>query len=337
MSSLVSIIVPVYNVEEVLHYCIDSILTQTFKDFELILVDDGSIDKSGEVCDKYAEKDERISVIHKENGGVSSARNTGIENAKGEYICFIDSDDYVEKEFLQKMISKTEEGYDFVLSGYNWVLDYNHKSSQTVVYKKDENYSVIDKNHLMELRALVLLSQPWNKIFKKSIIIENSIRMPEDISLGEDTVFVYRYLSEIINKKFLVINSTLYNYYSNNSDSLLNKYRSDLFEVNVKLNNYLHEEIAKWNLSDEQCQLFYNSCYYLMENVLFNTFRKENQLSTKERIKYNSTVIQSDDFQYWYKKSTNKINPVFRFSYIIKSFYPIYILQKIKGELFDRE
>ena len=110
MNRLISVVVPVYNVEDVLHFCIDSILNQTYSDFELLLVDDGSTDKSGDICDQYARKDTRIRVFHKENGGVSSARNLGIDNANGEYICFIDSDDYVNSEFLDSLI-KTKTLY----------------------------------------------------------------------------------------------------------------------------------------------------------------------------------------------------------------------------------
>ena len=99
----VAIIVPVYNVEKYLQRCIESILTQTETDFELLLIDDGSKDKSGLICDEYAQKDERVNVIHKENGGVSSARNLGIEKANGEWICFIDADDYVRQDFLSNI------------------------------------------------------------------------------------------------------------------------------------------------------------------------------------------------------------------------------------------
>ncbi len=326
----ISIIVPVYNVENVLRYCVDSILNQTFRDFELILIDDGSTDKSGEICDKYALNNSNIVVEHIENQGVSKARNTGIELAKGEYICFIDSDDYVDKEFIKEMASKAEEGFDFVITAYHWTKDYNNSTIKNVIYKDDEIYSVVDKNNLMELSNLVLLSQPWNKMFKRDILIDNSIRMPEDISLGEDTVFVYRYLSCIINDSFCVINKPLYFYFSNNANSLLNKYREDLFDTNVSLNKYLSKEVKKWNLSDYNNQLFFNSCYYRMENVLFNTFRKENNLSNKERINYNSEVIKSYEFQYWVKKSSININPIFKIAYRIKSFYPIYLLQKLK-------
>lgn len=328
----VSIIVPVYNAEKVLHYCVDSILNQTYKDFELILVNDGSTDNSGEICDKYSLENDNVVVIHTENGGVSKARNTGIKNAIGDYICFIDSDDYVSDTFLEELVNKTRDGYNFVLTSYHWVNNYEYNSFKTVSYNSTD-YSIVNKNDLMDLGNLVLLSQPWNKLFKNSIIIENNIRMPEDISLGEDTVFVYRYLSCIISEEFAVINKPLYFYYSNNEQSLLNKYRDDLFEVNKKLNKYLYEEVKKWDFSEKQIKSFYNGCYYRMENVLFNTFRKENSRSNKEKIKYNSKVIKSDEFQYWVKRNTNRINPVFKFSYKIKSYYPIYLLKKIKGEL----
>lgn len=122
---VVSVIVPVYKVENVLHYCIDSILNQTYKNFELILVDDGSPDNSGKICDKYAQKDNRIKVIHKENGGVSSARNCGIDAAKGKYICFVDSDDYPCKNYLFDMVNMCTkfDGCDLLMDGFNVCVD----------------------------------------------------------------------------------------------------------------------------------------------------------------------------------------------------------------------
>ena len=100
----ISVIVPVYKVEQYLHRCIDSILSQSFTDFELLLIDDGSPDNCGKICDEYTQKDSRVRVFHKPNGGVSSARNLGLDNAKGKWIAFIDSDDFVEKEYLEKLL-----------------------------------------------------------------------------------------------------------------------------------------------------------------------------------------------------------------------------------------
>ena len=109
MSPKISIIVPVYKVEKYIHKCIDSILNQTFKDFELILVDDGSPDNCGKICDEYAKKDSRVIVIHKENGGLSSARNSGLDIARGDYIGFVDSDDYIENDMYELLYNLCEE------------------------------------------------------------------------------------------------------------------------------------------------------------------------------------------------------------------------------------
>lgn len=114
----ISVIVPVYNAEKYLHRCIDSILNQTFPDFELLLIDDGSKDQSGEICDEYAKKDSRVKVFHKENGGVSSARNVGIDNAVGEYICFCDSDDWVEKTWLLSFFERMCDN-DMLITSFN--------------------------------------------------------------------------------------------------------------------------------------------------------------------------------------------------------------------------
>ena len=119
---IISVIVPVYNVEQYLPRCIDSILAQTFTDFELLLIDDGSKDKSGAICDAYARKDPRIRVFHKPNGGVSSARNMGLDNAKGEWIAFVDSDDWVNEDFLANFV-EIDSGEDLLSQGFcspNW-------------------------------------------------------------------------------------------------------------------------------------------------------------------------------------------------------------------------
>lgn len=105
-SPKISIIVPVYNVEQYLENCINSVLNQSFRNFQLILVDDGSKDSSGEICDRFVQKDSRVKVIHKSNAGVSAARNAGIDIATGQFICFIDSDDWIESEYLQKIVDE---------------------------------------------------------------------------------------------------------------------------------------------------------------------------------------------------------------------------------------
>lgn len=322
----VSVIVPIYKSENTLHRCIDSLIIQTYSDFELILVDDGSPDNSGTICDECSVKDNRIKVIHKNNGGVSSARNAGIDIALGKYICFVDSDDYVEPEYLQEMVSGIEQGYDLVFCGYNNISDNVCRNS--TLFSKTE-YLETEKRDLSLLCYRTYVSQPWNKIFKKSIIVDNNIRMPEDFSLGEDMIFVFKYLDCIIDKQFLTINKPLYNYCVDDENSLVNKYREDLFDTNARLNDILFAYVQKWDLQNNQIEYFINSCFYRMENVLFNTFRKENKISIAKKLKYNREVLKSEEFQKWYSDFTGHLNFFYKLSYKLKTYLPVLILNSL--------
>lgn len=189
--SLISIVVPVYNVEKWLPKCLDSILGQTYGDFEVILVNDGSKDRSLEICNQYAEIDSRIVVINKENEGVSAARNTGINKAHGKYICFVDSDDCVEPNYLNALIN-TKQKYDsqLVISGMN--LYFNSEKTE---YKVDE--VVYDKSKFLQLFSsqdvLFLLRGPCCKLFEREIIQSNNLEFDKLIHFGEDTIFVLKY------------------------------------------------------------------------------------------------------------------------------------------------
>lgn len=215
----ISIIVPVYKVENYLSQCVDSILNQTFADWECILVDDGSPDGSGVICDEYAQKDARIHVIHKENRGVSAARNTGLSAAQGEYIYFIDSDDYVEREALELLLSKAKQSEaDIMVHGI--VNDYIYKHSSTAVKYvslPDKDYSTI----LEMSDRWGLLKGPVNKLFKNSIIKNKSLRFDESISYGEDTKFTFEYLVHCHSIAF--VPRHLYHYCFRNKDSLTSK------------------------------------------------------------------------------------------------------------------
>lgn len=177
-----SVVVPVYNVEVYLNECIDSILSQTFTDFELILVNDGSKDSSGTICDEYAQKDSRVRVIHKKNGGQSTARNVGLKQAVGEYIVFLDSDDYIaEKTFFQDLADKI--GYvkpDIVAFKYCEYFD----NTKTIRHAKYD-YSQIDDTASIEEKMKYLIKQDaffcsaWSKTIKRTLLIEECILFDE--------------------------------------------------------------------------------------------------------------------------------------------------------------
>ena len=162
--NLISVIVPIYNVEKYLKQCLDSIINQTYKNLEIILIDDGSTDNCGKICDDYALKDNRIKVIHKQNGGLSSARNIGLDTAKGEYIGFIDSDDYIEKDMYENM-------HNTALKTNTKLVICNWFKGNTNKWDKNKNFP--DKNILTTNEALEFFYNDmyvWNKLYKKDIV-----------------------------------------------------------------------------------------------------------------------------------------------------------------------
>lgn len=199
VSPKISIIVPVYNAEKYLHRCIDSILTQTFSDFELLLIDDGSTDKSGQLCNEYASKDRRVKVFHKENGGVSSARNVGLDEANGKWVMFVDADDYLLEESLKCLLKSS--CIDLIVGGYTRI----HLSTGNV-------YSFLPENKIVHMGIDIefpenwietYLFTPWCKLFKREKIEEKKMRFCQDLFYGEDTDFVFKYIMEIDTIQFI--------------------------------------------------------------------------------------------------------------------------------------
>lgn len=188
---MVSVIVPIYNSEKYLKRCVDSILSQTFSDFELLLVDDGSTDGSGSICDEYSVKDSRVRVFHKENGGVSSARNLGLDNARGEWITFVDSDDYLEESFLAEL--SVFEDVDFVISGGRFINKGRNYAPQSISKMKVEDDLPFMDEQLMQ----IYLRTPWAKLYKHSIILQNNLRFDSCLYIGEDTEFNLRYMQSV--------------------------------------------------------------------------------------------------------------------------------------------
>lgn len=205
-NKLVSVIIPVYNVEKYLDKCIKSLICQTYKKIEILLINDGSTDNSGSICDSWSKRDERIKVIHKKNEGVSSARNIGLDRANGEYLIFVDSDDYVEKDYIEKMIEYIYK-YDMVSCGY--YVEYQNKRLKVEIMSEDtEINNDTANNYIFKFNGYKGFT--WNKIFIKKIITDNNIRFDAHIHMCEDQLFVVEYLSHC--KNVLIIHDCLYNY-----------------------------------------------------------------------------------------------------------------------------
>lgn len=208
-----SVIVPVYKVEPYIHQCIDSILNQTFTDFELILVDDGSPDKCGEICDEYVKKDSRVKVIHKENGGMSDARNYGLDIARGEYIGFVDSDDKIDIDMYNEMLDYVEKyKLDVVCCDAYLVRGIHTKFKPR--YKSDW---VLNKNEaIIEILSGRLDNAVWNKLYKKEVI--QDIRFPVG-RIYEDVATTYRFLANANKVGYM---KRPYYYYYKRKGSIIN-------------------------------------------------------------------------------------------------------------------
>ena len=255
---LISIIIPAYNVEQYLTACLSSIEQQTYQNFEAILIDDGSKDSTGDICDAIAAKDNRFKVIHQKNQGVSAARNVGIGEANGEYICFVDSDDKLLKDFLKGF----GLNYDISIQGY--LLQEGEKKSQ-ISYREFLSFDNIAKVYCLN----DIHNAPFSKLCRTEIIKKNNIRFPDGISFSEDTIFFLQYIKYC--KSIHISNK--YNYvYNKREDSLTAKHHD--------IGMLMKKEDLLFSLYDElfldrsfkkkffhELSLFVVSKYYFCENI----------------------------------------------------------------------
>lgn len=211
---MISIIIPVYNAQTYISQCLDSVLGQTKQDFEVILIDDGSKDDSGKICDMYADKDVRFQVYHRDNQGVSNARNFGIERASGEYIMFLDSDDYLEKDALEYMLNIMEaDRADFV--GFSRYEEHVDKKCADVYRLKGQNIIVNTADEYLEMLLQLYMQnkmfcEVWNRLYRSDIIRKNEIKFDTNLKYGEDKLFNLCYLHFVY--KIVLMDRPLYHY-----------------------------------------------------------------------------------------------------------------------------
>ncbi|MCL7746080.1 glycosyltransferase [Halalkalibacter alkaliphilus] len=254
MNPKISIIVPIYNVEKYLKQCIDSILAQTFKDFELILVNDGSPDNCGEICEKYAKNDNRVIVIHKKNNGVSSARNSGIEIAKGEYVGFVDPDDTVEKNMYERLIDTAITfNAEIVVSPITIINHKNNTNNVTPIWK-NVNCIINNKEIVEEIIPSLIQNKTYslvssvNKLYKTSIFNDFNIIFDENKNHSEDARFNFTLLPLI--KNLVFIEQPLYNYNIYPRDSLTQTFREDLYRDVLDNKIFMLNLCEKYNLEN---------------------------------------------------------------------------------------
>lgn len=285
----VSIIVPVYKVEPYLRRCVESILAQTFTDFELILVDDGSPDNCGKICDELASKDKRIHVIHKPNGGLSSARNAGLDVCSGKYILFCDSDDTVEPDWCELLYKAVTANPDRFI-----VCNVERIRGDAKREKRDPKSHAIEECTYFELYKKGVSPYAWNKIYSKAKIDELGLRFDESVIYAEDVPFTTAYAASCDQCCFL---PERLNHYYQIEGSIMNRYNVDLLALHLPLFS-ARLRLIKDDQMAEYCGIwFYHFC-----NLFENIFDPRNKgMTFLEKMRYNQNVIRTREFQFCLK------------------------------------
>lgn len=270
---LISIIVPVYNSESTLNRCVDSILNQVFHDWELLLIDDGSTDRSGEICDQYDAKDQRINVFHKKNGGVSTARNVGLDNAKGSWVTFIDSDDFVSINFLSTFVRF--QSSDLYIYGIQFI------NNSTIFLPPEECIKIEDVMELDNLLNKLYFTVPWGKIYKNDIVQKNNIRFNINLKIGEDTDFVLKYL--LYTNNIRLISKPLYHFFNDERGKIAkyvltaDEYITHIITIRRDLTTLCNKLNYTFPITLSVLMKYYSHLFYLhlMSIPSYSTFKKE--------------------------------------------------------------
>ncbi len=291
----ISIIIPVYNAEDYLSRCLDSILEQSFPSYEVILVDDGSSDSSGLICDRYSASDSRFRTIHKKNGGVSSARNAGINLAKGEYLMFVDSDDALLPDALDRLMEGVV-GEDIVIGGYATFI--NQVPEKEVLPLRSHSYNSAEMTAFFDdniKKNCEMLDAPWSKLFKRKRI--GDLRFCEDLSYAEDKLFVFSFL--LTCRSACTCDVPVYAYYIR-SGSLGSDISSDrhLMQMRRFLPSYaeiINKLTNKYALSKKLSTLYRKDLIGRYCCRILNIFiRRKTSLLTKEYLSWLYSLMSAD-------------------------------------------
>lgn len=275
-----SIIIPIYNAEATLRRCLDSLVGQQFSDYELLLINDGSTDDSDAICREYANTYSCVRYFAKENGGVSSARNLGLEQAKGEYILFVDSDDYVADNYFAAISAAVKDtSPDLLLFGYCNLGDKSAEWSTGEFYESTE--TGVAKQVSSALRRY-LFSSLWNKVFKRKIINEYKLEFKSDLDIGEDQTYVFEYTMNI--ETIASITDILYFEDTANCYSLSRKARPYLTEQLMEVNRRMYEAYRFKEHSPQAARCYETALSWMTYRSVYS--------SSKELLKFNYSSKQ---------------------------------------------
>lgn len=292
----ITAIMPVYNVQNFIGKCIESLQSQTLTEWELIAVDDGSPDNSGAICDEYAKEDSRITVIHKENGGAPSARNAAIPMARGEYLYFVDSDDWAEPTMFEDMYNKAKKNNaQLVVAGYYIDTYY----SDTEFYTQEQSLPSKEFATQREFREYAhkmfdknLLYTPWNKLFERKYIMDKNIRFKN--TFWDDFPFNLDVVRDV--ERVVLMEEKYYHFMRARADSETAKYRSDMYEKREEEHGWMLDLYKYWNVNSLESREMINRRY--IERVIGcieNVTNSACTLSFKEKMREIKNIITSEN------------------------------------------
>lgn len=327
----ISVVVPVYNAENSIERCVNSITGQTFADMEILLVDDGSKDNSSELCDKLAQSDNRVRVIHKENAGVSAARNTGMDEATGKYILFVDSDDYLPLNYVEEMVRAQKEFGEeaFVWTALQIVSENQSLKEEWLAYGEEER-SVAERKDVLKFSARYVLNSPVNKLYHRNIIKDNRLRMDENLSIAEDLLFNLQYLDATGECPVIILNRVPYYYIRNGEVSLDHGYKKDYYKIHKEVLKTLWKYVQKWQVPKEDVPLYYKRYREYMQNAFANLEYKNCSLNRFGKFVEKSRITADKQFQ---KSLIQQRETMGRGSYLVwrsRVYLLVWIYEKIR-------
>lgn len=289
----ISIVVAVYNAEKTLKKCVESLLNQTYNNIEIILVNDCSKDNSLDICTEYSKTNDNVKVISNEkNSGVSATRNNGINNSTGEYICFVDSDDYVESNYIEVLYYYYQKCNTVPICGFVYHDEYNH--AKPVKYSWSGNEELVSLGEAFRLKSELYLTALWNKLFDRRLIVAKNIRFDTNISVGEDLRFSIEYFDKNNISEVYVLKKPLYHYMKLSGNSLISGFVDDFDREKKSL--LLIKNLAskyKGNVDKE-----YEKALEQVKTSMIYLIMRDKNLSHNNRI----TKIKKIDSSFNYKK-----------------------------------
>ena len=309
-----SIIIPVYNCERTLEDCVNGLLNQTFDDYEIVLMDDGSKDNSFKICEEIAAKNSKVKVFHQENQGSGPARNNALQKACGDYVVFCDADDFYEQNSLE-IFNEAIEKYnaDLYVTAYNEFEYRNGEKSICATKNIEEEFFEGEKvfQEYERLHRGGFITAPWGKAYKRAIIVDNGICFP-DLRRCQDVVFNLRYYSHV--KSVFCIDRVTYNYQTPDGMTYLKKFPKDMYEINKTVYGLIREKMIEWGCYDTKTEAYLNTRFVKDAAILLRLNLQNNwNLSKEEQKQFSKNILADAELEKALKtKASGKINELIR-------------------------